>query len=466
MTTETSTIVIAPTVDIKNACIDEEPLEIYCLPVSGGGFVAQLGLLSEIYEAKLLMCDRKFNGSKDYQPNLVFASSGGNVAAYAAMAGDWSPHGMLRIALKLETSMFIKSWFPEFMDVIPSVIIGAAKGSMYREGSGGSELFNCLFTSETIQRVEIWTGTYDSVNHRAQFFCNLCKDKAMINQDYFCDSTLLNCCMPLRYQAGDVDRIAVASVASASIPMLVSKQQLDGCAYLDGGTMYASPLSVMSHEIYRLIMGANTHHEHLEHEMRYTNNAKLEFKVKDGLAEINSESLTTKTAAIGKRSMRLIYFCSYEMNVPRGQTVNTGEAGKLHEALASLIHSNVLQDRETATDILYRICGSDHNRIESNHYPRLDKVMLAELLQNLNKQRHYVLILYPHGAPNVNLHNLNPKDIESSIDKARQAYGAYSWHFPDPLVSKKGDALKMLSHKSQLIPAVKKTGKCTLVQSK
>ena len=124
-----SPIIVAPVIELKvGPEPTANPLSVYCLPISGGGFVAQLGLLSELYVAKWIAEGKRLKGSKAYQPNLVFASSGGNVAAYIAMAGDWSPEGMTRVAEKISTPMFIRSWFPDYMSFIPTWIIGGGQG--------------------------------------------------------------------------------------------------------------------------------------------------------------------------------------------------------------------------------------------------------------------------------------------------------------------------------------------------
>lgn len=445
-------IIVEPGIDLKTMDANTDPLTIYCLPISGGGFVAQLGLLSELYEAKWIVAGRRFKGSKDYQPDLVLAASGGNVATYIAMAGDWASTGMMRNALKIEKSMFIRSWLPDHLHFIPTWVMGVVKGSVYREGYGAGYLFNSLFTPVTVQRTEVWTGTYDSNNKRAQFFCNLQKGKTLIRGDYFEDVSRLYGCMPLKWLAGDLDKIAVASMASASIPMLVCKQQLDGTGYADGGTMYASPATVMTAELYRLIMGDNPYHERLEQTLRDVlcgEDEKMHFTVhaKEGVAEIRREKRVTakgdavfdspsfrtgRSSAMGQRAMRLIYFCSYEMDVPKGKAPAKGESARFSEALSQLIHSSVLQDRGACYDLLLRICGDESINIDYEHHPVLDKHKLADLLEELKKARHYVIFLYPHGSPSVNLQNFDATDTESGINKARSAYGAHVWYFPDP----------------------------------
>ena len=52
-------------------------MKIFILPVSGGGFATQLGILYYLLEAKRII------------PDIVLGSSGGNVAAYISMLSNW-----------------------------------------------------------------------------------------------------------------------------------------------------------------------------------------------------------------------------------------------------------------------------------------------------------------------------------------------------------------------------------------
>jgi len=422
--------------------VDLSPLEVFALPVSGGGFVAQVGLLSELYMAKWVANGRRLQGSKSYQPDLVLGSSGGNVAAYIAMAGDWCPEGMLRMAAKMETKMFIQSWFPDFMSFIPTWLIGATKGSIYREGYGAKDLFKNIFSCESIQKTEVWIGAYDLNYRRAQFFCNLQQARSMISADYINESTYFYGTLPVRYLDGDPERIAKACMASASIPLLVSKQSLDGNGYADGGIMYASPLTVFRDEVYRLVMGNNPYHERLEREARAGGSTATSFTVdpRSQTAEVKEVPGITHAGSKGLRALHLIYFCSYEMDVAKGvRPEHRQSTPNVAETLQQLLDASVLQDRAAAVDLLHRCCGDEAGSIVFTHHPHLNHIKLAEILTELNQQRHYVIILYPHGNPTVRLQNFKAFDIQEQVANTRAAYGGYIWYFPT-MKGSKGDS--------------------------
>lgn len=268
-----------------------------------------------------------------------------------------------------------------------------------------------------------------------------------IHRNYAEHSMGRNGCMPPKYLCGDLEKIATATIASASIPFLTSKQDLDGCEYFDGGTMYASPTTVMCAEVYRLIMGMNPQRQRLQRTIQISQASRsqkaeevktvqaIQYAVdKDNIAEVKYNPLVNRISSMGQRSLRLIYFCSYEMDVPKGQDPTPGTGGALPKlaTVSQFLHANVLQDRSAAINLLYRICGDESCNIVYNHHAKLDKQGLAQVFKTLEAQRHYVLFLYPLGSPSVSMIKFTPQDIERAMDLTRSAYGAYSWHFPYP----------------------------------
>ena len=127
-------------------------MKLLVLPVSGGAFPLQLALIAEL-------SNPIHHINKNIEPDLVMASSGGNVAAYISLAAQWDGNKISDIAKNLHSSMFIQSWWPSYLKFMPSWMIGYFKGSLYCNGSGATELFEKMFTPETIAKTEIWTGT-------------------------------------------------------------------------------------------------------------------------------------------------------------------------------------------------------------------------------------------------------------------------------------------------------------------
>ena len=131
-------------------------MNVLVLPVSGGGFVSQVAAIRHLCEA-------------GYVPDVSFASSGGNVAAYLAAAADWKWQRIGRIAEDLTQDLFVKPWSSV---AFVAAIIGYFNGDMYNCGKGVTEFLQNHFTTETVKKHEVWTGAYNKDKRKFRLFCN------------------------------------------------------------------------------------------------------------------------------------------------------------------------------------------------------------------------------------------------------------------------------------------------------
>ena len=201
-------------------------MHVFVLPVSGGAYVSQLSILQHLSESSVI-------------PDVILASSGGNVASYIALASEWKWSGMERIIQELDCSLFSKPWH----NIPPlAFLMGVMKGNIYDSGNGVEEFFQRHYTTESITGVEIWTGTSNVELQKPCIFCN--RSETILNVSKF-NTSLNNSCPPV-FLNGDVDKISKVSVASASIPSIVPPQKIDTYHYSDGGICGASPLTTMS----------------------------------------------------------------------------------------------------------------------------------------------------------------------------------------------------------------------------
>lgn len=208
---------------------------VLVLPVSGGGFVSQLAILQHLCESRFI-------------PDLTLASSGGNVAAYVAAAANWKWSGIERVARELTQDLFARTW-----NSVASLalIVGYFEGNVYTKGSGVYDFLSRHFTSETIVRHEIWTGTYNKDRQKARLFCNRSKDASIV--DVTCIDHDLTQSMEPIFTGGDIEIIAKAGIASASIPAIVPAQMIYDEPYIDGGIAGASPLTIMQEPILKYV---------------------------------------------------------------------------------------------------------------------------------------------------------------------------------------------------------------------
>ena len=208
---------------------------VLVLPVSGGGFVSQLAILQHLCESRFI-------------PDLTLASSGGNVAAYVAAAANWKWSGIERVAHELTQDLFARPW-----NSVTSFafIFGYFEGNVYSKGSGVHDFLSRHFTSETIVRHEIWTGTYNKDRQKARLFCNRSKDTSIV--DVTCIDHDLTQSMEPIFTSGNIEIIAKAGIASASIPAIVPAQIIFDESYIDGCIAGASPLTIMQEPILKYV---------------------------------------------------------------------------------------------------------------------------------------------------------------------------------------------------------------------
>jgi hypothetical protein len=213
-------------------------MKICVLPISGGGFPIQLGILCAL-------CDI------EYRPHLALGSSGGNLAAYLATAANWNSRGILRHAQDLTQDFFVNSWTPGLLDkFLPSWMVGLLKESFYDSSELGIRYFKEHLNKAVATNTEIWTGTVDCKSKRGQLFCN--RDAKESQTTWQLDHITHSDYEPPLYCNGDVEKIARVTLASASIPTVVPPQSIEGKLYSDGGVVDASPLSTMKPVIHNL----------------------------------------------------------------------------------------------------------------------------------------------------------------------------------------------------------------------
>lgn len=347
-------------------------IKIYVLNASGGEFPVQLALLGEIYMAKKLI-KKRFNGYRDYAPDLCLCCSGGNVASYIAMSGDWSPQGIKEKSYYMDSQMFITTWLP----FLPTYLASAFTGSIYRQGYGSKPLFRNMFTPTSVQKSEIWTGTFDGCNAKEQLFCNKTENTSFIkNYPEKSPAYSLYNIMPFKYLNGNVDKIADASTASASVPILTQGHQIDEQKYSDGCIMYASTLIPLVPQIRDIVRN---------------NDYKLQ----------------------------LIYFCSYNMD----KSIGESRLLSIAQPIRALVHSSILKDRNSAVELLESLSCD----ITYEHYREVHTEKLSKILEKAENAKHYVLFIYPNEYNAVDMTCFNGIEIVDVIEKSKKCYGVHLW---------------------------------------
>jgi len=207
-------------------------MRLFILPVSGGAFPIQLAFLREL----------NILGIK---PDVALGSSGGNVAAYIGAATGWNPDNYVNIVKPIHNGMFLSSWWPYYLSFLPSYIPGYFKGSIYANGSGGDSYFKKMYTPDSVIQTEIWSGTLNRDTGMGQLFCNRNPQTSTLKiaPDNKINSFWIRDCMTPFYMDGNMDTIVKVIIASAAIPVIIPEQEINGQHYVDGGTLFSSPLT-------------------------------------------------------------------------------------------------------------------------------------------------------------------------------------------------------------------------------
>lgn len=355
---------------------------LYVLPISGGGFPVQLAELSLIYDAYKIN-KPLFEGVSDYSPDLVMGASGGNVAAYIGLAADWYYEGMVRIIENIDSQMFVKSWWPDNLDFIPTWVLTVFTGTLYRAGEGPENLFKTIFTKTRITETEILTLAFNKSKFAPQIFSNRSQETSNIPELSSRDTILYNL-RPIEYLDGDISCLSKVCMASAAIPVVTQPQIINKCKYDDGGLSAASPLSLLSNEVRNII---------------------------------NENS----------KKLHLTYYASYNMDDTDDYQRFTQYGEGIRVSLACMIHSRTLQDRAAGVQLIERV-GEKQSTFFT--YPNATTELLALKIQQY-KDYHYFLFMYPNKSPDVKINSFKPQDVINLVDNIRNNFNFDMWVIMD-----------------------------------
>ena len=394
-------------------------MRIYVCPVSGGAFPIQLGLLSEC-------------GLIGNRPDIVMGSSGGNVASYIGLAANWQADAIPSMALKINSSMFVQSWWPTGLRFLPSWWIGYWKGSVYASGTGSLDLFKTSFTDTSIINTEVWTGTMNRETGKGQLFCNRSEKDSQIKrkEDDLLSSFRMRDCMPLTYLDGNIGSIASITMASAAIPVLVPEQQVLGARYVDGGTLFSSPLTALQDRILDLAFdeqpsgaGSRFSREKIDPE------AGVEAQPSGAGSQFSREKIDPEAGVeaqpSGATGLHIDYFSSFDMQATSSSTCRSlYDNGAI--TIGEMVKSLCVQDRLVALELLRDGKGS------SIHFASLEgSANNLRIIENVRKSlgptARTVLELCPVKNDSIDLLNFQATDITRLIEDARKNYQLRFW---------------------------------------
>lgn len=350
--------------------------KLYVMPISGGGFPVQLAEVSLLYDAYKIN-NPMFTGEKDYTPDLVYGASGGNVAAYVSMGGDWYYQGILRMVENINSKMFIKSWWPDDLDFMPTWVLSIFTGTVFRAGYGPEQLLTQAFKNPyRIQSTEILTLTFNQTRYVPQLFSNRSSENSHIPELSTIDKELYD--LPaIKYLNGDIDELSRVCMASAAIPIITQPQVIQDNRFDDGGLSAASPLSLLLEET---------------------------------------------VGVISDKKLHLIYFASYDMDEEdKSKFKKYGNGARA--TLSCMVHSRTLQDRANAVQLLEKVSGHSASR---QVYRDASTELLAEKLAEYSDS-HYVIVMYPRKSPDISITEFKSESVIELINEIRESFNFDLW---------------------------------------
>jgi len=369
-----------------------EEYNVICGHISGPKFPYQIGLSYELLTARI-------KANKNEKFNLGLGCSGGNLVVHLINASGGNPQKLLYFSTFLESSLFLRKWIFPFIEIVPSVIGYIFYGSVYKEGHNGFEIFQEIYKNvEDDEQFEIWSGTYDVKNARAQFFCNKSENESDVNRFFFNKDQELFCSKQAIYCNNNKKKIYDSILASASIPLIMKTQFIDGVEYADGGIMYSSPLSVFVKEIFRIVSG--------KHEKTI---------IGEDIEESEENySILLQNSFNSEKKLRLYYLMKSETAISQSTNV-----------FSSFIKGSSILDCTSAINLLIMLCPEG---IKTKKFNNINSSFLSNIILKYSSKKHYVMFLYPLGNLQLKLNNFKSKDVMKIIQDCRNNYGCQIWY--------------------------------------
>jgi hypothetical protein len=331
-------------------------MEVLVLPVSGGKFVKQLAIL----------CDLAKHG---YKPDITMGTSGGNISAYIAAGGDWEEAGIIRVARSVSSSYFLESWYSDHFKMLPSWTMGIFKGSIYRQSPNYNLILDNCFSRNTINKYEIWSGTYNEKKNCPAIFCNRDEGNTKLKVNIDPSTTLEPI---IKYVNGDTKMLSSVCYASASIPSLVPYENIENEEHCDGGIFSSSPMT----SLYKSFVEYKNIH----------------------ITYVSPQDLrTVKT------------ICGY-----------TKIINKTLSAFEIFEQSQKIADRNCAISLL----GPDYNFLEGCS---CDAALMKKIEQLRKEADKSVVEYYCTFGESVELHTFKGPDLMDKLERCRNSYRFRAW---------------------------------------
>ena len=204
---------------------EKKDLNIMVCPISGGCFPVQIA-------SCMRLCDEG-----TYKPDVVFASSGGNICTLLMEATGWTSDRVFLMSEYINGNMFARRWSVPILDRV----YGMWKGSVMTSGEGVRQYIAGIL-DEKLLKTEVWLGVYNEKTRKPIAVCTQFPGNTIMtldDMDKLCGQMEdpIYCCR-------DVGKVTDYAIASCSIPGYVPSVEVGGLRLADGGCVAASPMTL------------------------------------------------------------------------------------------------------------------------------------------------------------------------------------------------------------------------------
>ena len=386
--------------DLKKRMTDRKDiLEVFALPVSGGAFPYQLQSIITCVQSKQAASEKLgLTKTIEWTPDINMGTSGGNVAIYIAMSGNYTIGGINRVVQMMNSRMFSRSWAPKGLNFLPTWIFAIVEGSVYKPGYGPEQLLKSFSNSESIQLTETWTTAFNKTQERTGIFCNKSLKDSYISSVTYSPFTFKT--LPLRYMNGDFNLISKVTTASASVPLLFEPVIIEDEEYVDGGVSYSSPITPLQEEIFKIMKGITT---------------PLDYEKKlNPYDSMNPENPPDLSLTRGKDLLHITYFSPYDMNASKVKST-LGEG----TTLTAVTDYSSIKDRYTCINLLERMIDDPTIKTIKIIDSRNTDLTLEDMFFTY-REKHYFLEMYMRENTWIDLNTFTPEDIFNRMEDAKK----------------------------------------------
>ncbi|MCH9733484.1 MAG: hypothetical protein K0U78_02860 [Actinomycetia bacterium] len=176
------------------------------------------------------------NGVLNVQPSVCYTVSGGSLIGTLGSMSRWNTQRMVNVFKKFNSSDYVGEW---------SLINFLFKGYMFTRGVENTNILSdCFSSAEILNAGEVIVLLANMRKDVAA--ATLCSTKGSSVDEYVASFGL---CEKIVYCYDNICKIHSMLEAAVTIPLMLPPKNLFGHSFVDGGTLMASPFTLMEESL-------------------------------------------------------------------------------------------------------------------------------------------------------------------------------------------------------------------------